>query len=607
MTYTTLTIERFAASFPERGRGLAWFFGAGTSAASGIPTGYDMILDFKTRLFCAELHLPRREVDPTDPLWRSRIEEYFDGAHGLPPLNSPGEYAAAFEAVHPTVEARRMYIDDAIRRGTASYGHRVFAALACGGLAPCIFTTNFDPLVENSIVAADDLLPASQKAHVTVAALDSADRAARALRDADWPLVVKLHGDYKSDWLLNTTTELEQDTALRRNLVTICSRFGLAVVGYSGRDQMVMASLLDAAMQAGGLPGGLLWFMRPGGSMLPAVIELLEKASAHTTATLIEVQNFDELAGELDRQVAHPRELESYVLGSRPAPRLRLCALPTDEARDFPVLRTSALSVLALPTHARRYDLNVASNTRELQGLLREHRVDGSIACQGRTVAVFGKDADLTPALQSLGAAPAEEVALDPVSDSWALGLLYDALVRALARARPLRTRMRRSGHVLVLSPPDRQRTDDLARKDRATIEPVQRAYGEAVIGTVPRLGYPYAEATRIRLEHHLDRWWVVFEPFTWVEQPRLGPDQYADPRVRDQLADWRRERWAQRYNKKWANIIDSWSKLLVPETTATLRSHGVPDGAGIDAEFSLYQSTAWSRRGRAWPTGGTT
>jgi hypothetical protein len=54
----TVTVDRMTGE--ELGRSLAvqagqfaWFLGAGSSAAANIPTGYDMIVDFKARLFCA--------------------------------------------------------------------------------------------------------------------------------------------------------------------------------------------------------------------------------------------------------------------------------------------------------------------------------------------------------------------------------------------------------------------------------------------------------------------------------------------------------------------------------------------------------------------------
>ncbi len=88
--------------FQGRARQLGWFLGAGASAAGGIPTGYDMITEFKTRLFCSETGLAFREIDPADPLWHERIDEYFDSKAGMPASGSPEEYSVYFEATYPT-------------------------------------------------------------------------------------------------------------------------------------------------------------------------------------------------------------------------------------------------------------------------------------------------------------------------------------------------------------------------------------------------------------------------------------------------------------------------------------------------------------------------
>jgi hypothetical protein len=110
----------FALMFNTRGPRLARLLGAGASAAANIPTGYDMILDFKVRLFAKETRIYRREIDPRDPLWAERIISFFDNAHGLPPAGSAEEYAVAFEAVYPDAADRRKYIEEAIRQGSPS-------------------------------------------------------------------------------------------------------------------------------------------------------------------------------------------------------------------------------------------------------------------------------------------------------------------------------------------------------------------------------------------------------------------------------------------------------------------------------------------------------
>ena len=149
----------------------AWFLGAGAWAAANIPTGYDMIVDFKARLFCDAIGVPRREIDPTDAMWLERIEAHFDGTGGLPATGHPNEYSAAFEAVFPAEAERRSYIEQAVRQGSSSFGHRVLAALIASGQLPCLFTTNFDQLIERAAVVGDELLPVDRRVHLTVGAL----------------------------------------------------------------------------------------------------------------------------------------------------------------------------------------------------------------------------------------------------------------------------------------------------------------------------------------------------------------------------------------------------------------------------------------------------
>lgn len=118
----TLTGPQFASTFCLRPQQYAWFLGAGASASAGIPTGYAMIQDFKKRLFCQLSGVRQREVDANDPLWIERINLFFSTRAVLPPPGDPTEYAAAFEAVYPTPEARRSYIEEAIKKGPSPPG-----------------------------------------------------------------------------------------------------------------------------------------------------------------------------------------------------------------------------------------------------------------------------------------------------------------------------------------------------------------------------------------------------------------------------------------------------------------------------------------------------
>lgn len=320
----TLSAADFALTFSTRAPRLAWFVGAGCSAAAGIPTGYDMIVDFKTRLFCRDTSLPRREIDAADPLWIERICEHFDAKRGMPPNGHPSEYSAFFEAVYPDPADRRTYIEGQIRRGAPSFGHRVLAACVASRRLPAIFTSNFDRLIENSSTEADALLEPNDQARLATSDLNAVDVAERCVAEGAWPLLVKLHGDYQSEGLKNIDAELaHQDEALRRVLVATCRRFGLVVAGYSGRDQSVMDALTNVLDEPeGSFPAGVFWVVRHGVEPLPAVTDFMALAASsgvdvHTVAS----ENFDELMGALERQLDLTPPLDGTLghPGRRPA------------------------------------------------------------------------------------------------------------------------------------------------------------------------------------------------------------------------------------------------------------------------------------------------
>lgn len=82
-------------------------------------------------------------------------------------------------------------------------------------------------------------------------------------RRGRWPVEVKLHGDFRSRRLKNTSDELRhQDVRLRQILVDSCRRVGLVVAGYSGRDDSVTGVIEEALKRTGALPAVLFWLHR---------------------------------------------------------------------------------------------------------------------------------------------------------------------------------------------------------------------------------------------------------------------------------------------------------------------------------------------------------
>lgn len=621
-SFVTLSIPKisaaeFSTAMALRPNLVAWFLGAGASAASGIPTGYAMIRDFKATIFCRENNLSKREIDTGDKVWIDRIDSYFRRTSLLPSDGDPTEYAAAFEAVYPQPRHRRQYIDNAISRGTPCFGHRVLGSLIAARKVDCVFTTNFDPLVEESALSANALLPVSDQARPTVAAIDSSERAMRCLNESHWPLVAKLHGDYQSVAIKNTDAELEkQDERMRHVLVEASTRFGMVFVGYSGRDASVMEALSAVLRETAPFPNGLYWMTSSASLLLPTVVQFLENAYiAGVDVAVVECKTFDELAADIIKHVDLPQQLMEYVTQGRPSPRLVPVNMPDVEARQFPVLRYSALLIESLPLVARRITLAQATTSPVVRILLKEQRCRAVVAANGRELAVFGKDEEVVSALASLGAKIAGTVELDATRDSWALGLLYDALVKALSRYRPLIPRFKRAGHSLVVAGSRNDDDEERTRKRAQDLAQLRAAYESALTGSVPKLDVPFHEGVFLKLEQIEDRWWCGFEPYTFVDIPRPeqpnqttrfevpGADHDAlgvsfERRGGDPAGDWRRERWAPKYNKQWAAIISAWAALLTSTRDGTVHAFGLEEGAGIDAVFAISRITGWSRPG---------
>ena len=483
------------------------------------------------------------------------------------------------------------------------------------GKVDCVFTTNFDPLIEESAHSANGILPVDDQNRPTVAAIDSADRAMRCLNESDWPLVAKLHGDYQSIAIKNTGSELEeQDARMRHVLVESGKRFGMVFVGYSGRDASIMEALNTVLDAPSPFPNGLYWLTSSASRLLPAVIEFLERAgAAGVDVAVVECATFDELAADIIKVTDLPKPLLDRVMEGRPTPRLVPVQIPNAKARAFPVLRYSALLLQSMPTAARRIRLSRPTTSAEVREIFKAKGCRATAAALGRELAVFGRDQEILDALAPLGPSLAGTIDLDPVADSWAMGLLYDTLVRSLARRRPLIPRYRRSGHSLVVATPRDGDDPDRTRRQQQTLSRLCDAYGTNLFGTVPKLGFPFQEGVQLKLEQVDGKWWCGFEPYTFVQLPRqdtpktegaeglvaeVAPAEMGMRAERrgDPAGDWRRERWAPRYNRNWASIIGAWAQLLT-ETGGTTRSaFGLEEGTGIDAVFKVSPVTGFSR-----------
>lgn len=608
-----IELGAFARSWAVQRRQIGWLLGAGASAAAGVPAARQIIDDLLLRLYADAYGVVRQHLDVTDPAVLAKVHTAFDGRQGMPRLGTPGDYSAVLECALPDAAARHAYLRQLLTGRTPCYGQRVLAALVVSGHADLLLTTNFDELIERAVVEAhgakDDPAPL-----LSVAGLGSVDRAATAFAKDSWPLLIKLHGDFGEANLKNLDAELqEQDASLRRAVIDGSRRFGLAVCGYSGRDDSILQMLRDAAQQPRAFPAGLWWLTRTPERLDPRVRGVLTQArDAGVTAHLVETASFDETMGAIAGQVTLAPDIRRYVDGLRPAARVGQAPLPSGPAARFPVLRLNALPVLDAPTQAWRLPAPAGLTRDALADSRREHRWRGAAVLGAGEVLALGSGSEL---MTALGASePPVTVPIDALAadaPSVVRGLAADALTRGLARRLSGRTLTRHGGENLLVLHPAREDAPEPLVAGRAAL---QAALGGPLLGTLPaRLGRTvdgelrhYAEGVRLRLEHALGALWLVFLPFTWTATSAEAVEaaQAGLPRPLDPASDWVRERWVQRKrNEQWAGIIAAWAAVLVPQKPTT-RVHVLPralaDSEGaLGGAFTLGATTAYSRRSR--------
>ena len=190
---------------------------------------------------------PARVSDLTNRAVQSCIQAYLDEKGCYPRAGDPNEYAEFFEAAYHSASDRATFLNQFLIGKNPSYGHHVLAQLMKADKTRVIWTTNFDKLIEDA--AASGFL--GNISRLVVADLGEPAKAESALSAEQWPLMVKLHGDFHSERLKNTSAELQsQDAKMRDAMCVACRRYGLAVSGYSGRDSSII-EVLEETIKSG--------------------------------------------------------------------------------------------------------------------------------------------------------------------------------------------------------------------------------------------------------------------------------------------------------------------------------------------------------------------
>lgn len=287
----TIDINTFVNSFKIKpNKSMSFLLGAGASVSSNIPSGGQMVWDFKRTLYCTAQNLRTNMYgDMSKENVQKEIQAYFDGQVGYPELWSTYEYSFYFEKCYPLRRDREYYIQEKVRDTTPSLGYRCMGELIVNGKVDLVATTNFDDLVQAGVHAIDS--------GISIKTISSAlsNSVGFSLYEG-FPNIIKLHGDYLFDKLKNTESELQElESKVADIWRTSIKEDGLIVIGYAGNDNSVM-TVLEELVREGGIKKGIYWCKPKGIELSVRASEFMNKAcDSNEQSTVVEIEDFDSL------------------------------------------------------------------------------------------------------------------------------------------------------------------------------------------------------------------------------------------------------------------------------------------------------------------------
>ncbi|MBI1235537.1 MAG: SIR2 family protein [Alphaproteobacteria bacterium] len=567
----------FLRKLEQRAGGLMWFLGAGASRAAGIKTAADMIWDFKTRLYRSAKNVPASTVaDVGDEYIRRKLQSHFDAQDGFPEADSEQEYSYYFEATYPEAKDRNLYIKEALKGAKPSYGHSALAQLIKRDLVRVVWTTNFDRLVEDAAAAAYETTSI-----LTVGDLCEPAKVQRAYSEQNWPICAKLHGDFHSQSLKNTESELAtQDEAMRRVFVDTCKNQGLILVGYSGRDASILAAIREAIDGGNGFPNGLFWFVRPQDKPYEAVSALIRDArGSGIDAAFVQTGSFDEFLSDVVRYLPSTEDVPIKLDDKR---KLRPRAIDlSNRSGSVPFVRSNAIPIVEYPKTARLVDCKIGG-LKEVREAIRSAGSELVASRIRQGVLAFGDDVEIKRVFAAHNIRGLDMHSIAPerlVFESGERSLLRDALFLGLAK---------HSGLDLVQRGPRSLFRAD-AGEFKLGSKKLTRAAG-AVSGRTGGGNVTWAECCELRFDFRLDRLWVLLNPTIVLD---LEEAEVTEAQA-EEAKQFARERRVQRYNKQVDAMLSGWCEAIFGPGNEAL-DIGIDGGTGIGARFEVMPVTGFS------------
>jgi hypothetical protein len=577
----------FLRNFSQDGPRLMWFLGAGASRSSGLPTATDIIWDLKCRIYCAQQNEDIQSHDVGNKAIRARIQGYMD-SQGYPPLWDPHEYSFYFNQMFGTdYGAQQRYLKEVLSTGkiASSIGHRVLASLLKMGKTRLIFTTNFDEVVETAYSAVAG-------ASLPVFHLEGSYAAINALNADQFPLYVKLHGDFRYQSVKNLANDLlRNDKELQRCFVAAAARFGLIVSGYSGRDENVISMFKEAIDQNNAFPQGFYWSTPRITDVATGVINLIDYAQAKgVNAKLVQTGTFDEMLSKIWRNTSgKSADLNAKVRSATAKPAA--ITLPPSGNR-YPILRTNALRISRLPEACAAITYEGEIDIGDMRSKLFEVQPDCTLAYTDR-ILFWGDRANTEKVLDPARVRAVNTFKLDDlakfIDESGIIkSFVEEAIAKALIVDKPLLLRRaKRTWYAVVKHDETNSEIFNVLRRTLG----FNGGLGNISANIRGLADVYWAEAVSIRVEERNGVLWLLLRPDIWISPLK----------ARQEAAEFLRQRKLKRYNNQSYDLLSAWIGILVGSVggprSAELIAH---PGSQYPASFEINTRSAYSRRGTA-------
>lgn len=587
-----MTLEEFIGYYTLNVQHMGWFLGAGASRSANMPSATDIIWDLKRRHYCLQENQDISDNDLSNIGVKDTVQNYFK-SQGAPDIWSENEYSYYFELVLGNDQnLHRQYLEEMLHPDKISLtsGSKILASLMGQNLARTVFTTNFDQVVENAFSYINEKNLHSYN-------LEGTHAVPEALNNEEYPIYAKMHGDFRYTSLKNLHEQLlENDKKIEESFVNACTRFGMVVCGYSGRDQNVMQAFYRVLDQSNPLPKGVFWTKPINGNLFAEVEKFLEAAKEKgVKAHVVEIETYDSLMSKIWKAI--PNKIEAHNNKIRQSISQKPKIDRFHKNGTYPLIRTNLFPITKTPNGANLITIKPNLTNKEFGERLTSSTSSALLTkVGGKEYISWGSESEYQKIFSKEEIQSIDKIGLEPYfdkisTDTHFKSFITRALVYAILKDKPAVLKRKYGDYYAVLST---KHPNFGASKAEQLLKNALKKYDYKKRRLLPaskivsqlEQGIYYMEAVHLSLEIFDNKLWLSLRPDVWIE-PRFK---------RKDFIDFIRNKKKSRYNSVQNDLIDAWKLILLGGEQTNILS-AFDDNVEMNPKFEISSRTAYSKR----------